>query len=168
MDANAATIIAAVIGAAATVLAAVFGYRQWARDRTSQKSARFDADRHEIYKSLWDRVEQVNAALRREKVDEAGFQEMVADLNEYILRNGVHVDEADYKLANEYVAAVKTFHRVVSKLDPEDQVAYGRTEMLPRSVVSKAAEVGRAHSEVSRLRQQLREKVRAMLGAEPE
>lgn len=164
LDAPSATVIAAAIALVGTLIGLVIGYRRWARERTDQRFARFEADRQDIYKSMWDRVEQINASLRRERVDNAGFGELVSDLNEFIIRNGAHVDDADYQLVNRYVAAVKQFHDIVSKLPEEAQVPYGQTQAIPEEVVKRITELGEAQVQVGRLRDELRSKVRLILG----
>ena len=164
IDPSLATIIAAVIALAGTMIGVAVGYRRWSRERTAQRFARFETDRQDVYRSLWDRVEQINAALRRDRVDEVGFSQLVADLNEFIIRNGAHVDDADYQLVNQYVTAVRSFHEVVSRLEPEVQVPYGRTQTIPPDVVNRVKELGEAQQHVTKLRNELRTKVRMIIG----
>lgn len=162
-----ATVIAAVIALAGTLIGIAVGYRRWSRERTAQRFARFETDRQDIYKSLWDRVEQINAALRRDRVDETGFTELVADLNEFIIRNGAHVDDADYELVNRYVAAVKKFDEFVSRQDPEAQVPYGQTQVISPEVLNRVKELGEAQNRVLQLRNELRTRVRMVIGGIP-
>ena len=74
LDAPLATVIAAAIALAGTLIGIIVGYRRWSRERTSERFRRFETDRQDIYKSLWDRVEEINAALRRDRVDDRGLQ----------------------------------------------------------------------------------------------
>jgi hypothetical protein len=164
LDAPLATVIAAAIALAGTLIGIIVGYRRWSRERTSERFRRFETDRQDIYKSLWDRVEEINAALRRDRVDDSGYRERLADLNEFIIRNGAHVDDADYQLVNEYVAAVKHFDDAVSVLEPEAQVPYGDTRVIPREVLQRARDVADAQEHVLQLRNQLRSKVRTVIG----
>jgi hypothetical protein len=48
-------------------------------------------------------------ALRRDRVDEIGFGQLVADLNEFMLRNGAHLDDSDVGLVNRYIKAARHF-----------------------------------------------------------
>ena len=104
-----ATIVGALIALFGTVLGLVVAYRRWVKERDSARFARFDSDRQDIYKALWQKVEDTNVALRRDRVDESGFAQLVADLNEFMLRNGAHLDDPDIGLVNRYIKAAKHF-----------------------------------------------------------
>jgi hypothetical protein len=164
LEPSLATIIAAALGLAGTLIGLGVGYRRWSRERAAQRYGRFENERQDVYRSMWDRVEQINASLRRQRVDAAGFAQAVADLNEFIIRNGVHVDEADHDLVNEYLAAVQRFHAVVTKLEPEDQVSYGLTQRIPAELLGRVKALADAQRQVNDLRTSLRGKVRAVIG----
>jgi hypothetical protein len=167
LDAPVATILAAIVAFVGTMLGLVVGYRRWTKERKSARFAKFEADQQEIYKSLWERVEDVNVALRRDRVDQSGFAKLVADLNEFMLRNGAHLDDSDTELVNRYVAAVKRFHEAVCTADAEAQIPYGQTQEIPPEITGKIAALGDAADEASRLRDELRHKVRTILAGEP-
>ena len=164
LNSPSATVIAALIALIGTLIGAVIGYRRWDQERQAQRFSRFESDRQDVYKTLWDRVQNVNASLRRGRVDASGFSELVADLNEFMIRNGAHLDDADQQLVNEYIAAVRTFHEVVSGADPEAQIPYGSTQAIPPEVANRIRHLGETQQQVNCLRDQLREKVRLVLG----
>lgn len=164
LDPALATIVAAVIALIGTLAGLRVGYRRWSEERKAQRSEKFEAERRDIYKGLWDRVEEVNASLRRNRVDDVGFSELVADLNEFMIRNGAHLDDSDQHLANLYVAAVKRFDEVVRAAASEDaKVPYGQTMSIPPEVVSRLQALGEAQDRVSRLRNELLAKVRSIV-----
>jgi hypothetical protein len=164
LDSPSATVIAALIALLGTLVVAVIGYRRWDKERQAQRFSRFEADRQDVYKILWDRVQNVNASLRRGRVDASGFSELVADLNEFMIRNGAHLDDADQQLVNKYIAAVRSFHEVVSSADLEAQIPYGSTQAIPPEVANRIKHLSEAQQQANRLRDQLREKVRLVLG----
>jgi len=127
-------VIAALIALIGTLIVAVIGYRRWDKERQAQRFSRFESDKQDVYKTLWDRVQNVNASLRRGRVDASGFSELVADLNEFMIRNGAHLDDADQQLVNEYIAAVRSFHEVVSGADSEAQILMGRRKRFHRKL----------------------------------
>ena len=164
LDPALATIVAAVIALIGTLAGLRVGYRRWSEERKAQRSEKFEAERRDIYKGLWDRVEEVNASLRRNRVDDVGFSELVADLNEFMIRNGAHLDDSDQHLVNLYVAAVKRFDEVVRAAASEDaKVPYGQTMSIPPEVVSRLQALGEAQDRVSRLRNELLAKVRSIV-----
>ncbi len=167
LNASIATILAAVIALVGTVLGLVVGYRRWVKERQSVRFAKFEADRQDIYKTLWERVEGVNVALRRDRVEEKAFAQLVGDLNEYMLRNGAHLEDADRVLANRYVAAVKRFHQAVLAAGADAQVPYGETQDVPAEVLRGFRARAEASDEAKRLRDELRTKVRTVLAGQP-
>ena len=85
-DQSLATVIAAVVAVAGTIVSIVIAQRRWTRERREARFGKFEADQQDIYKELWDKIEEVNVALRRERVDESGFGKLVADLKAEALR----------------------------------------------------------------------------------
>jgi len=166
INASVATILAALIALVGTVLGLVIGYRRWAREQQSVRFAKFEADRQDIYKTLWERVEGVNVALRRDRVDEKGFGQLVGDLNEFMLRNGAHLNDSDRALANRYVAAVKKFHEAVLMAGAGAQIPYGETQDIPPEVARRARALADAAGEAKGLRDELRNKVRIVIAGQ--
>jgi hypothetical protein len=167
LNASIATILAAVIALVGTVLGLVVGYRRWAKERQSVRFAKFEADQQDIYKTLWERVEGVNVALRRGHVDEKAFAQLVGDLNEFMLRNGAHLNDSDRMLANRYVGAVKRFHEAVLAAGADVQIPYGETQDIPPEVTRGIKAFADAADEAKRLRDELRSKVRTVLAGRP-
>ncbi len=155
--------MAAVIAFVGTVLGLVIAYRRWLKERDAARFARFETDQQDIYKKLWERVEIVNVALRRDRVDETGFAQLVADLNEFMLLSGAHIDNSDTRFVHRYVDAVKQFHDSVRAAGLESQIPYGETQEIPEEVLRKQVALEAAEREASRLRDELRAAVRRVL-----
>ncbi len=158
-----ATIFGALIAFVGTVLGLMVAYRRWTKERDSARYARFDSDQQDIYKTLWQKVEDVNVALRRDRVDESGFGQLVADLNEFMLRNGAHLEDSDIGLVNRYTKAAKHFDEEVRGAGAESQIPYGATQEIPREVLQHEVGLGAAEHEATRLRNELRRRVRVVL-----
>ncbi len=167
LNAPLATVLAALIAFVGTFVGLWIGYRRWVKERKSARSARFESDQQDVYKTLWEKVEEVNVALRRDRVDARGFAALVADLNEFMLRNGAHLDNSDAHLVNQYVAAVERFHEAVCRAGAKAKIPYGRTQEIPPEIVEKARTLADAASQASELREQLRLKVRKVLIGDP-
>ena len=91
----------------------------------------------------------------------------MGDLNEFMLRNGAHLDDSDTKLVNRYVQAVKKFHQAVLDSGVESQIAYGMTQRIPREILQRELALGAAEKEATQLREELRRSVRKVLAGEP-
>jgi hypothetical protein len=166
LSAPVATVLAAAIALVGTVIGLIIAHRKSKSERQAARSARFETDQQDLYKTLWQKVEDVNVALRRQRVDQAGFRNLVADLNEFMLRNGAHMEDSDSKLVNRYVSAVKLFHDAVSNAGEQAKVPYGSTQEIPPEVLLKARSVAEASTAASELRDQLRARVRSVLTGE--
>jgi hypothetical protein len=166
INAPVATVIAALIALLGTVLGLFAGYRRWRKERETARFGRFEADRQDIYKALWQKVEDVNVALRRDRVDDGGFMQLVADLNEFMLRNGTHIEDSDIRLANRYVEAVKKFDSAVLAAGTESRVPYGATQEIPTEILQRELSIGTAESEATRLRTELRRNIRKVLAGD--
>ena len=166
ISAPVATVIAALIALVGTALGLFAGYRRWRKERETTRFGRFETDRQDIYKTLWQKVEDVNVALRRDRVDDGGFMQLVADLNEFMLRNGTHIEDSDIRLANRYLEAVKKFDSAVLAAGADSQVPYGATQEIPTEILQRELSLGEAESEASRLRAELRSKIRKVLAGD--
>ena len=167
MDGPTATVLAALIALVGTLVGVVFAYRRWSQEKQSVRFGKFEDERQSVYRTLWDRIEGINVALRRERVDGQRFQELVADLNEFMLRHGAHLGDEDRVLANRYVQAVQVFDAAVRESGEDAQIPYGTTQDIPLEVVQRARKLSKAQEEATTLRDELRRKVRVVLSGSP-
>lgn len=87
-------------------------------------------------------------ALRRDRVDAATFPALVADLNEFILRNSVHLDESDHVLVNRYIAAAEAVHAAMASAPADVRESYSKTDAIRPDGVSAGRFVKRARQAV--------------------
>ncbi len=121
--------------------------------------------RQEAYQALWDRVEALHVQIRREALDERGFDAAVVELNSFLLEQGVVLDDADGKLASDYVHAVVALKRATKAAGGQADEAMLTTAEIPTEVLAKAHELAEMNRRVTELRDALRAKVRAQYEA---
>jgi hypothetical protein len=161
-------IIVAIIALIGTVIGIYIGFRKSQQDRDSGRFGQYEKDRQGVYRDLWDRVEQFNIKARIELVEANELSAHLQSLNAFMLRSGIYLDDADRNLVNQYVEAAYNFQKVVreSGLD-EAEVPLGKTQAIPYEIIQAHIVIGKAQNEALKLRSQVIEKVRRVLGGKP-
>ena len=103
------TITVALIGLIGTLAVALLGYRRWSAERRAGGEGPYREERRLLYSSLWQQMEAVNVDVRRASIPPSEFGERVADLNAFMIQNGLHIDNEHRVLVNEYLKAVHAF-----------------------------------------------------------
>lgn len=131
-------LIPATIALLGTILTIVIGYRQWKR----QQDAPFVSAKQSAYKGLFEKLEEAHIKLRTEEVDLNKFRDLVRDVNSYILRNSLYLDERDRTLSNTYLDALYRFKEIVMESGDEDtEQAMTDTRAIPTKVSNIAREL---------------------------
>jgi hypothetical protein len=158
------TAIPALIALIGTVLAVLIGYRQWKRQQDTSRENDFRTQKQQTYKDLWEKLEDVHVRLRTEVVGGDEFHSLVRDVNSFILKHGLYLEEEDQTLANEYLSKVRDFTNLVAACDSEDaKSALSATARIPPAVVRFAQESGRVQAEVNQIREELLVRYRKIL-----
>ncbi|HEY8226384.1 MAG TPA: hypothetical protein VIG25_13980 [Pyrinomonadaceae bacterium] len=159
-------LIPATIALIGTIITLVFGYRQWKRQQEVSRSSTYVTEKQSAYKELWRKLEDVHIKLRTDEVSEPEFRKLVLDVNSYILRNSLYLDDYDREMSNNYLRAVRRMKQLVSESgDEETQAALTSSEVIPDRVSADAKELGRSVREVEQLRGALIERFRKIVGA---
>ena len=78
-------------------------------------SQKFQEDRELAYKQLWEKLEDVHLKVCTDLVGKSEFDELVQDVNAYVLKNSLYVEKADSKLTAEYLDSVWKVSQLVAK-----------------------------------------------------
>jgi hypothetical protein len=149
------TLAAALIGVSGTLAVAMLGYRRWAREHEARRREPYEDERRELYRELWRRAEGISVALRRTSIPPSEFAELLGDLNEFMLTNGLHIQDEHRVKINEYMMAVQAFHRAVLEAGADIEIRYGETQDIPPSVSSNLEDLGAAQVHAKALKQEL-------------
>ena len=157
-------IIVAIIAFVGTIVGIFIGYRKWRGDRDSSRYGQFEVDKQQAYKGLWNRIEQYNIKVRVEEVTSEQFSDHLRELNSFMLRHGIYLDDDDRALANKYAEAVFDFQKTVRNSEVEDaRIPLGSTQDIPDSAIQGAKEIGEAQNVALKLRSEIRDKIRSVL-----
>src|SRR5713101_4705205 len=147
--------IPALIALVGTVLALLIGYRQWKRQQDTSRVGEFRTQKQQTYKELWEKLEDVHVRLRTEVVGSDEFSFLIRDVNSYILKRGLYLENDDQALANQYLSKVRQFTNLVAACDSADaKRAVHDTEQIPTNVILHVRELGEIQAEVNQIREE--------------
>jgi hypothetical protein len=111
------------------------------------------------------RLEDVHLKLRTDDVSEEGFRKLVLEVNSYILKHALYLDERDRELANEYLKAVRRMKTLVLESNNRDAIWAMQSSMpIPSEVTLSAKELRQTVLEVDQIRGTLIERFRQIVG----
>lgn len=158
---NAAPALIALVG---TVLAVLVGYRQWKRQQDTTLKNEFRTQKQQTYKELWEKLEDVHVRLRTELVGNDEFNSLVRDVNSYILKRGVYLENDDQALANRYLSKVREFTGLVAGgKSAGAKRALQKTEEIPIELVRLVQDLDKVQTEVNRTREEILVRYRRVL-----
>jgi hypothetical protein len=150
---NAAPALIALVG---TVLAVLVGYRQWKRQQDTTLKNEFRIQKQQTYKELWEKLEDVHVRLRTELVGNDEFNSLVRDVNSYILKRGVYLEDDDQVLANRYLSKVREFTSLVAGgKSAGAKRALQITEEIPIELVRMVQDLDKVQTEVNQIREEI-------------
>jgi hypothetical protein len=142
MDETIGAAVPALIALVGTLVAIFIGYRQWKSQRDQTRSQKFQEGRELAYKQLWEKLEEVHLKVRSDSVGKRDFDELVQEVNAYLLKNSLYVAKADRKLATEYLDAVWKLSQLVAKSkDKRIQSEWAKTGPLPADALDEYREL---------------------------
>lgn len=157
-------VIPATIALLGTILTVVFGYRQWKRQQEASRRGAYVAEKQSAYKELWVKLEDVHLKLRTDEVSEQDFRKLVLEVNSYILRQSLYLDEYDRELSNQYLRAVRRMKdAVLEHGDEESEFAMVDSLRMPPEVITFAKEYRESIRQVDQIRGALIERFRTII-----
>src|ERR1041384_1705607 len=105
--------IPAAIALIGTIVTVLIGYRQWKRQQEASRYSTVFTEKQSAYKELWNKLESVHIKLRTGDVSLAEFNNLVREVNSYILKNGLYIEEKDRQLSSQYLKAVFKMKEII-------------------------------------------------------
>ena len=147
-------ILVALIALGGTLGGIVFGYRKWRAQARAERFGAFEKERQAAYKEMWSQVENLNVDSRIDPIDDSAFLQRRQEVNASMLRAGIYVEDRDRELINEYMAAVREFHKAVRRSGREDaETDLGNTGDIPPEVLVTAREIAETQERALDLRE---------------
>ena len=158
---NAVPALVALVG---TVLAILIGYRQWKRQQDATLRSEFRTQKQHTYRELWEKLEDVHVRLRTELVGNDEFNSLVRDVNSYILKHGLYLENDDQALANRYLSKVREFTSLVTGgKSARTKKALQNTEEIPIGLVRLVQDLDKVQTEVNQVREEILVRYRKVL-----
>lgn len=112
---------------------------------------RFAADHRAAYKELWTRLQEVHIKLRTEEVDLETFRHLLREVNSFLLRQSLLIEEEDRTLAARYLQALYQFKEALFDTGDESaKDAWADTAPVPKETISMARQLRQLDAEVKR------------------
>lgn len=165
--------IPAIIVLIGTIITVLIGYRQWKRQQETSRYGTFLTEKQSAYKELWEKLEDVHIKLRTEDVGITEFNNLVREVNSYILKKGLYIEEIDREYSSRYLKSIFEMKEIIAKPEDEiDEIAHIEMEEswsltdpgLPVEVTSQARELIRIAREVDETRNMILERFRKIIG----
>src|ERR1051325_7297724 len=106
----------ALIGLIGTLIVAYFGYRQWKRQHALTRAGTLLSEKQSAYKTIWSKLEDVNAYVREEagrdplfddkRFDVARYREAVKTINVEMMKSGLLLNNGDKEVVADYLKAL--------------------------------------------------------------
>jgi hypothetical protein len=153
----------ALIGLLGTIVGLWVGYRLWLEDKRVAASKGFYAGRQTAYQQLWEQVERLNVEARIEQIPQEDYSKRIAEINAFMLKSSLFIDDPDRQLVNAYIQAAHRFHEVVRSGEIDAEINLGDTAIIPEAVLQQCAALRESQKSALALRATLLTKIRSVL-----
>lgn len=109
------SIVSAIIAAVVTALVALLGHWQWRRQQTAALADRYRAERADVLKELWDKLNDHSTGARIARLDSAQFYRNLQEVNFFLIRRAPFLTDAEKDLARLYLESIYAFRIEVEK-----------------------------------------------------
>jgi hypothetical protein len=157
-------VIPAALALLGGLIAAFLAHRRWKHEQQKARTDSFAAAKRDAYKALWEKLEEVNPALRDDNRTNTFLFESLTEVNTLFLRSSLYLDAEDQPLINRYVEALHRWRTAIYTSGNEDVAsAFARTWVTMPAEVD--AEIDDSNRQVAELRATLLERVRKHMTA---
>lgn len=119
-----------------------------------------------VYKSLWSKIEELHILVRIHDLDSQTFDKNIQDLNIFIIRNSLDIDEEDKQLANDYLEGLYKLKALVQASGSEQEKrSVEKTGTLAPDRFQSAIELQQLVEQVAALRDRLYQRFRSIINA---
>jgi hypothetical protein len=127
----------------------------------------FSIERRAVYERLWSMLEEVHVKVRTDALGRREFDELLAEVNAFCLKNSLHLAKAHSVLAGQYLADVFHLSQLVAQSrDKRVQQSWAITADLPADTLQEYDELQQAWREVDQARETLLVEFRHVLQSE--
>jgi len=121
-------------------------------------------EKQNIYKELWNKIEEIHITLRADKINNVEFDKLRTILNSYILKNSLFIDEKDQQLSNNYLKEVYRFAEHLRQSNiPDAEIEWNVTGPVLPEAINKAQELKSIYDNANRNREELLRRIRKIL-----
>jgi hypothetical protein len=162
-------LIPALIALGGTLFTVYFTVRQQRQQQKQDGSKPFTADQQAAYKGLWDKLEEVHVMMRTTDSALLKYNAALSEVNAFVLKNALYLDNDDQKLANQYLDSLKQITEIVNAhytQNPESEAArtWSITETMAAPAMREFTPEEQAVIEkMETIRQKILEKCRRVL-----
>jgi hypothetical protein len=160
-----AIIFGPIIGLVGTVLGLWLGQRQWRQERTDREKGQFDGKLKDAYYELWFVVEYAHLRMRDSLsgISAENFSGHLADVNNFMIKHGLYIERDDRYLVLQYLFWTNEYLRRLA-IEPRG-AQYILASLTHDGLSTKIDLLGEVQSQAEVLRNELRQRVRAVVGA---
>jgi hypothetical protein len=87
----------------------------------------------------------------------------IAEINAFMLRSSLYIDDPDRQLVNSYIQAAHRFHEVVRSGEIDADINLGDTAIIPEEVLQQCKALRESQKSALALRETLLNKIRSVL-----
>lgn len=159
-------IIPALIALIGTLITVIIGVWQFRSNKKTERSQRYTQQQQDAYGGLWEKLEAVHIQLRVDRVNSDQHKQLVQDVNSYILKNAIYLDDEDHKIANQYLTQLRDYEQMIRSMDDDAMgEAWDSTAAdIPVSTAENLQQFKLATEKLNAYRQQILEKCRKVMG----
>jgi hypothetical protein len=155
----------ALIALIGTLIVVLFGYRQWRKQQEITRYGNFITEKQNAYKGLWEKLEEVHVKLRSKDVSQKEYKKCLLNINSYVLKQNLYIDETDKNLANEYLDSLYKLKELIKDSDDEGVRTEWETSMaIPEDVIKNARDLKHAQDKSNELRNKLIQNYKKIIG----
>jgi hypothetical protein len=147
-----------LIAFAGTVIVALLGFYQWRRQYSNPNRAANAAGRREAYEGLWQKLEEINLAIREQRDNNSRLLDRLGEINKFFLAHSLYFEDRDQTLINDYIAAMHVLRGRIYNSGSGDAVSAFRATMNPTFFIADE-EIKDAAERVQELRATLKKNV---------
>jgi hypothetical protein len=118
------------------LVVASLAYRQWKKQPEKTLKAEYLKNKQLVYKELWEKLEDIHVRLRTEIMGKPEFRNSIIEINSYILRNQIFLEDTDQEQTNEYLKTIYELAKVI-KASGYEEIEGTTSETLDNTPVSK-------------------------------
>jgi hypothetical protein len=166
---NLRIVLPALIALIGTLVVAYLGYRQWRRQHALTRAGSLLIEKQTAYKSIWNKLEDVNVAVRAETFTKQQFREAVKSVNVELMKSGLLLEGDEQVVVHDYLGALQAFGEKLAEVDHEeyaDEVEDVALTMGNRIDAEELRELARAELRLMRSREVVLQRFRHAIGTD--